>query len=218
MLPLLPADAPPDSFPPLEQALSDPDGLLAVGGDLSPARLLAAYRRGIFPWYSEGEPILWWSPDPRCVFKVGGLHISRRLQRKLRQACYRITFNQAFAEVIRACAEPRRGDNGTWLLPEMQQAYTALHEAGHAESVEVWQGGHLIGGAYGVPVGRVFCAESMFSRASDASKLALVHLDQWLADRGFAWIDAQVGSAHLYHMGAIDLPRAELLQAISQQR
>lgn len=218
MLPLLRADDPPDSFPPVETALEEPNGLLAAGGDLSPARLLAAYYRGIFPWYSQGDPILWWSPDPRTVFKVGQVHVPRRLARKLRQGRFTVTFNQAFDAVIRACAAARDEDGGTWLLPEMQQAYIALHKAGHAESVEVWDDQHLVGGLYGIPAGRVFCAESMFSLVSDASKIALTHLDRRLVEKGFALIDAQVGSAHLYRMGAVDLPRSELVTRIAEQR
>ncbi|MGB1581068.1 MAG: leucyl/phenylalanyl-tRNA--protein transferase [Nevskiales bacterium] len=219
MLPLIRAHDPPEHFPAVDQALDEPNGLLAAGGDLSPSRLLAAYRRGIFPWYSDGDPILWWSPDPRTVFKVGALHIARRLARSLRQHNYRISINEAFADVIRACAEPRsnarHGETGTWLTAEMQQAYIRLHELGHAESVEVWDEDRLVGGLYGLPIGHVFCAESMFSRVRDASKIALVYLDHRLQQRNFRWIDAQVGSGHIYRMGAIDIPRAELLSYLS---
>ncbi|MDX1497648.1 MAG: leucyl/phenylalanyl-tRNA--protein transferase [Salinisphaeraceae bacterium] len=223
MLPLIRAHDPPDYFPPVEHALDEPNGLLAAGGDLSPQRLLAAYTRGIFPWYSEGDPILWWSPDPRTVFKVGELHISRRLARTLRQTPLRITFNQSFAAVIQACAKPRRNKQGnqdadTWLTPEMQTAYIHLHELGHAQSVEVWKDNQLVGGLYGLPIGRVFCAESMFSKVSDASKIALYHLDQWLQEKSYYYIDAQVGSGHLYRMGARDIPRSELIPYLSPEQ
>ena len=209
------ADDPPGSFPPVAQALKDPNGLLAVGGDLSIERLLAAYQRGIFPWYGEGEPILWWSPNPRTVFLPDHIHVSRRLARTMRQARFTVTADKAFSKVIQACAEPRTdqegGDSGTWLLPEMRAAYQRLHDAGHAHSIEVWLGDEIVGGLYGVAVGRVFCAESMFSHQNDASKIALVYLGDWALAKGFKLIDAQVGSAHLYRMGAMDIPREDLV-------
>ena len=196
------------TFPPVSEALKEPDGLLAAGGDLSPERLMAAYRRGIFPWYEQGQPILWWSPDPRAVIPVDGLHISRSLRKKLRRDDYRVSFDTAFAEVVRACAEPRAGSNGTWITDEMQQAYIRLHLLGHAHSVEVWNAeDELIGGLYGVMLDRVFSGESMFSRASNGSKIAMVYLAEWLQMRGIEAIDCQLPNPHLMRMGAIEIPR-----------
>lgn len=211
-------DAPPDHFPPVEQALKHPNGLLAAGGNLSIERLLAAYQRGIFPWYSEGEPILWWSPDPRCVFYPDRIHISRRLRRTLRQGRFQVTFNRDFAEVVHACAAPRPGQHGTWLLPEMREAYIQLYRAGHAQSVEVWQDGILVGGLYGVAMGKLFCAESMFSRVRDASKIALIRLGQNCTESGIELIDAQIGSPHLYRMGAVDISRVEFQDLLALNR
>jgi leucyl/phenylalanyl-tRNA--protein transferase len=194
-------------FPDVERALRDPDGLLAIGGDLAPARLLDAYRRGIFPWYSAGQPILWWSPNPRCVLEPDGLIVNRSLRKVLRRRPFRVTFNRAFHEVIRACAEPRRSGPETWITPDVLESYTALHGTGHAVSVECWAGSALAGGLYGVAIGRVFFGESMFSRHSDASKVALVHLVQQMRLRGFRLLDCQVHSAHLQRLGAVPMPR-----------
>jgi leucyl/phenylalanyl-tRNA--protein transferase len=169
-------DDPPDAFPDPQRALHEPDGLLAVGGDLSPERLLAAYRRGIFPWYEAGQPILWWSPDPRAVLLPDELKVSTSLRKALRSRDVEVTLDRAFADVISGCAAPRPRQRGTWLTPDMQRAYARLHELGYAHSVEVWEDGTLAGGLYGVALGRVFFGESMFSRLRDASKVALVHL------------------------------------------
>ncbi|MDP2809012.1 MAG: leucyl/phenylalanyl-tRNA--protein transferase [Rhodocyclaceae bacterium] len=213
MIPWLPAEAAPESsFPPVERALAEPDGLLAVGGDLSPQRLLAAYRRGIFPWYSEGEPILWWSPDPRMVLFPDELKVSRSLAKILRNVDYEVRFDTAFADVMAACAAaPRHGQPGTWITPEMQAAYRRLHALGHAHSVEIWIDGQLAGGLYGVAIGRAFYGESMFARRRDASKIALAHLCSRLSTRGFGIIDCQMETAHLASLGARPIPRREFL-------
>jgi leucyl/phenylalanyl-tRNA---protein transferase len=209
-------DDDPDSFPDPARALRDPNGLLAFGGDLSPQRLIAAYSRGIFPWYSEGDPLLWWSPDPRCVFATDGVHVSRRLQRTLNNSEWTLSLDRAFARVMRECAAPRAGEPGTWITPEMLAAYTRLHELGYAHSLEVWSGEALIGGIYGVAIGRAFSAESMFSRANDASKCALIGLCRALHGWGFPLLDAQVPNPHLRRMGAITLPRADYLQRLRE--
>jgi len=203
-------------FPDPEHALKEPDGLLAIGGDLSSERLLLAYRQGIFPWYSEGEPILWWSPDPRWVIFPGRLHISRSLQKILSRQPFTFTSNQAFADVIKACSEPRAKQAGTWITPEMQQAYLQLHEQGFAQSLECWQGDQLVGGIYGVVLGRCFFGESMFSRVSNASKAVMVELDSRLQARNFVLLDCQVRSAHLLSMGAEEISRREFLQYIRE--
>ena len=210
-LPLLDPDAP-ERFPDPREALHDPNGLLAFGGDLSPARLLAAYGQGIFPWYGEGEPILWWSPDPRCVFRTESLRVNRSLRRQLRGKSWRLSVDTAFEAVIRACAAPREGHGGTWLVPEMIEAYVALHRLGHAHSVEVWDGTHLVGGVYGVAVGQLFCGESMFSAESGGSKLALVALAALLRSWGWPLIDAQVANAHTLGLGAGEMPREDYLR------
>lgn len=194
-------------FPGVERALRDPDGLLAIGGDLSPARLLDAYRRGIFPWYSAGQPVMWWSPNPRCVLEPDNLRINRSLRRTLNRGAFRVTFNQSFNDVIRACAAPRRSGPETWITRAVLRAYTALHEMGHAVSVECRCGADLVGGMYGVVIGRVFFGESMFSRASDASKVALVHLVHELRRKEFRLLDGQVHSPHLQRLGATPMPR-----------
>lgn len=199
-------------FPPAADALREPDGLLAWGGDLSPARLLNAYRNGIFPWYSQDDPILWWSPDPRTVFDTSALHLSRRFRRSLRHSHWLIRADQAFAEVVDACANtPRRGQHGTWILPEMQQAYLDLHRLGYAHSVEVWSGERMIGGVYGVCAGNVFCGESMFGTESGASKLALAALCRLLAGHDVRWLDAQMHTAHLASLGAVEISRNHYL-------
>nr|VFK10195.1 MAG: leucyl/phenylalanyl-tRNA--protein transferase [Candidatus Kentron sp. LPFa]VFK26263.1 MAG: leucyl/phenylalanyl-tRNA--protein transferase [Candidatus Kentron sp. LPFa] len=195
--------SPPDAFPDPKHALTDPNGLLAVGGDLEPARLLFAYRNGIFPWYSEGEPILWWSPDPRMVLFPQEMKVSRSLRKTLRRGHLRVTYDRCFPTVMRECAAPRadgRGgrDSGTWITREMLEAYIRLHELGYARSVECWEGENLVGGLYGVAIGRVFFGESMFSRVSDASKVALVDLCR----QDYGLIDCQVPSEHLMRLGA----------------
>ena len=213
MIPWLGAD--PERFPPLETALREPDGLLAVGGDLSAERLLAAYRRGIFPWYNEGQPILWWSPDPRAVLLPGAFHLSRRAQRRLRRADLAIRFDSAFDRVVSACAGPRRSGSGTWITVEMAEAFGELHELGHGHSVEVWHGEQLVGGVYGLAIGAVFFGESMFSRVADASKLALAALVLALELRDFALIDCQVGSRHLDSLGCSYLSRQEFSDVLA---
>lgn len=203
---ITPSD-PPDAFPDISRAMREPDGLLAAGGDLSGPRLLAAYRLGIFPWFDAGQPILWWSPDPRCVLVPGQFHASRRLRRELRRSQAEIRFNTRFATVIARCAEPRPGQHGTWITREMIAAYTKLHADGWAHSIEVWQQDALIGGLYGVAIGRVFFGESMFSLQSNASKYALYTASQHLRTRAFALIDCQVMSHHLTTLGATLMPR-----------
>jgi len=194
-------------FPPVEHALDDPNGLLAAGGDLSPDRLLAAYRQGIFPWFNPGEPILWWSPDPRCILFPEDLHLSRSLRKRLRRQDYQVTFDQAFDEVIQACADIRSEKGGTWISQPMQIAYNELHRRGVAHSVEVWIEGELAGGLYGLAMGRMFFGESMFSRQRDASKIAFSHLAVQLQGWGFNLIDCQVYNPHLASLGATVIPR-----------
>ncbi len=204
MLHILSSDT---SFPPLEQALVEPNGLLAAGGDLSPERLISAYRKGIFPWFNEGETILWWSPDPRMVLFPQELQISRSLHKVLKKNHYEIRVDSAFTDVMQACAAPRRGQTGTWIHPEMISAYTALHHQGIAHSVETWIEGRLAGGLYGVAIGKMFFGESMFSRVTDASKIALVHLVKQLERWGYGLIDCQMKTAHLVTMGGREIPR-----------
>ena len=204
-------------FPPLDAALAEPAGLLAAGGDLDPRRILAAYRHGIFPWYSAGEPILWWSPDPRMVLVPGEFKISRSLARTLRNANYEVRLDTAFDEVIHACAvKPRDGQAGTWITPEMQEAYRALHRLGYAHSVETWMAGKLAGGLYGIALGRVFYGESMFSHVRDVSKIALAHLCAHLKRRGFGIIDCQMETAHLASLGARPIPRRDFAARLDQ--
>ncbi|MBV0931780.1 leucyl/phenylalanyl-tRNA--protein transferase [Marinobacterium weihaiense] len=205
-------------FPPLEQALVEPDGLLAAGGDLSEARLLHAYRNGIFPWYNPGEPILWWSPDPRCVLFPNELYLSRSLRKRLRKQDYRVTFDQAFAKVVAACAAPRRGQEGTWISDDIFGAYLNLHHQGHAHSVEVWIGDELVGGLYGLAIGRVFFGESMFSRQRDASKIAFAWLAHQLQYWGYELIDCQVYNDHLASLGATEIPRQDFTRRLEQLR
>ena len=214
-LPVLGA-APDSPFPPPARALRDPDGLLAVGGDLSPTRLLNAYRHGIFPWFSEGQPILWWSPDPRMVFRTDAVHLSARFRRTLRRSPWTVRADTAFERVVAACADaPRRGQHGTWITPAMRAAYVALHRLGHAHSVEIHEGGTLAGGIYGVAVGRMFFGESMFSARPGGSKAALAALARVLHDWGWPLIDAQVESAHLVSLGADALPRDDFLRRVA---
>ncbi|MCE9680730.1 leucyl/phenylalanyl-tRNA--protein transferase [Halomonas alkalisoli] len=209
MLPWLPER--PVSFPPVSQALRDPDGLLAAGGALTPQWLLTAYRRGIFPWYSDDQPILWWSPDPRMVLFPDALRISRSLAKRLRNADFRVTFNRAFAATVDACAAPRPDQPGTWITREMRSAYIDLHRLGYARSVEVWQDERLVGGLYGVALGPVFFGESMFSQARDASKVALVHLVRAMRQGNGRLIDCQMHTRHLASLGARDIARAEFI-------
>lgn len=192
--------------------LANSGGLLGVGGDLHPDRILLAYRQGIFPWYSEGQPILWWSPDPRMVLWVDALHISRSLGKIIRRGDFHITMDTAFDEVMTACADvPRPGQQGTWITPELKEGFVALHDAGHAHSIEAWKDGELVGGLYGLTVGRVFCGESMFAVVPNASKVAFVALVQQLRRWGFPMVDCQVHTPHLARFGAREVPRKRFL-------
>ena len=213
MIPWLAAD---DDFPPLERALREPNGLLAAGADLSLRRLVQAYRNGIFPWYSDGQPILWWSPDPRMVLYPAALRISRSLGKRLRRRNYEIRTDTAFNAVVRACAAPRADRSGTWITGGMISAYEALHRAGHAHSVETWIAGELAGGLYGVALGRAFFGESMFSRAADASKIALAHLVRQVERWNYGMIDCQMTTAHLARFGAREIPRAEFMRKLRE--
>ncbi len=204
------------AFPDVELALCEPDGLLAVGGDLSPERLTEAYRNGIFPWYNESEPILWWSPDPRMVLFPERLHVARSLRKLLHKGRYTITFDRDFASVIEQCAALREG--GTWITRDMRQAYCRLHQLGLAHSVECWRDRKLVGGLYGVALGRVFFGESMFSLETNASKVALVRLVERLREYGYRMMDCQVHSGHLQSLGAQDIPRVEFLRMLKQWR
>lgn len=208
---LSPGD-PVERFPPHSAALRDPPGLLAAGGDLAPERLIAAYQRGIFPWFSPGEPVLWWSPDPREVLLPGEFHCSRSLARTLRSNHFEFRRDSAFAEVIAACAAPRSGSRGTWITPAMRRAYLELHRRGVAHSIETWRDGRLVGGLYGIRVGRVFCGESMFSHETDASKAALATLVAGCPQQGIELIDCQMPSPHLRSLGSRALPRGEFLR------
>ena len=214
-LPALSSD-PTAPFPPARTARVDPDGLLAMGGDLSPARLINAYRHGIFPWYSHGQPILWWCPDPRTVFDTGQVRLSSKFRRQLRRSDWTVTADTAFAEVIRQCAAtPREGQDGTWITPEMIAAYDTLHRLGHAHSVEVFDGDdRLVGGLYGVAIGRMFFGESMYSAASGGSKVALAGLARQLSAWGWPLMDAQVENVHLLSLGAQLWPREAFLAQV----
>ncbi len=203
-------------FPPVDTALAHPNGLLAKGGDLSLPRLLDAYRHGIFPWFNPGEPILWWSPDPRMVLVPDEIRVGRSLARRLRNAGFETRVDTAFVEVMRGCAEPREGEPGTWISPVMIAAYSRLFEAGFAHSVETWHDARLVGGLYGVAIGRMFYGESMFSRMPDASKVALVRLAQQLHAWGFGLIDCQMETPHLARMGARPIPRAAFVAQLAQ--
>ena len=211
LLHLAPHSAP-DAFPDPELALDEPNGLLAAGGDLGPRRLLCAYRRGIFPWFSEGQPILWWSPDPRAVLWPDALRTSRTLRRTQRRATFAITANTAFDRVVRECAAPRSGQDGTWITRGMAAAYGRLHRSGHAHSIECWRGTELAGGLYGIVIGRVFFGESMFSRVADASKIALAHL----CTLGFGLIDCQIPNPHLARLGAVEMTRRRFLTLLDE--
>jgi leucyl/phenylalanyl-tRNA--protein transferase len=204
-----------DRFPRAEKALKEPNGLLAAGGDLSSHRLLEAYRQGIFPWYSGDEPILWWSPDPRMVLYCAELKVSRSLAKSMRNKGYEVRIDTNFRDVLAGCAGPRRDAGGTWLSEDMRKAYFALHRAGHAHSFETWRKGELVGGLYGVALGRMFFGESMFSRATDASKVALVGLVEELRRRGFPLIDCQVRTPLLASLGAREIPRRVFLREIA---
>ena len=205
-----------EEFPDVDTALEDPNGLLAAGGDLSPQRLLDAYAHGIFPWYSQGEPILWWSPDPRMVFATDMVHVSTRLRRWLRGCDWTIRADTAFAQVMRACAAPRATQRGTWITREMLDAYTGLHALGYAHSVEVYDSERLVGGIYGVAVGHMFFGESMFSAATNASKVALLALCRVLRGWGFPLLDAQVESPHLMSLGAFNMPRKQFRAEVAR--
>ena len=204
-----------DPFPPVDTALRDPNGLLCAGADLSIERLLAAYRGGIFPWYSGCEPILWWSPDPRMVLFCDELKVSRSLAKNMRNKGFEVRIDFAFPSVIKACAGPRKGETGTWLGKDMLVAYTALHRAGYAHSFETWRDGELAGGLYGVAIGRMFFGESMFSRATDASKVALVALAGELRARGFPLVDCQQRTPLLASLGAREIPRRQFLRRVA---
>jgi leucyl/phenylalanyl-tRNA--protein transferase len=213
LIPWLEGDA---DFPPLEQALRRPNGLLAASGDLSAERLTRAYRRGIFPWYSAGEPVLWWSPDPRMVLFPGELRISRSLAKTLRKGAFNVTADAAFDQVIQGCSEPRAGQPGTWITPQMQEAYCLLHRQGRAHSVETWQDKRLVGGLYGVAIGRAFFGESMFSRVSEASKVALAHLVPQLERWEFGLVDCQMRTALLASFGAREVPRSQFARRLAE--
>ncbi|MBK9130854.1 MAG: leucyl/phenylalanyl-tRNA--protein transferase [Gammaproteobacteria bacterium] len=203
-------------FPPVTRALTEPNGLLAIGGCLDPDWLIEAYRNGIFPWFSPGQPILWWSPDPRMVLFPERLKVSRSLEKLIRQGVYTVTLDQDFGGVIRACSEPRGPDGGTWITEDMIEAYTRLHELGHAHSIEAWFDGILVGGLYGVALGRVFFGESMFYRRRDASKVAFVQLVRQLRRWGFGLIDCQMSTEHLRRFGAAEIPRAAFMGLLGE--
>ncbi len=213
MLTLLRDGAP---FPPVERALHEPNGLLAIGGDLSPARLLDAYRHGIFPWFNAGDPILWWSPDPRMVLLPRELKIARSLRKTLARKNFEVRADSAFEQVMRACAAPRRGQPGTWIHETMIASYSELHRMGYAHSVETWMEGELAGGLYGIAIGRMFYGESMFSNRTDASKIALAHLAAQLTRWNFGMIDCQMNTPHLASLGAREIPRANFIQRMQE--
>ena len=205
-----------DPFPPVEQALVEPNGLLAAGGDLSPARLLDAYARGIFPWFNDEDPVLWWSPDPRMVLLPGELHLSRSLRRAIRSQEFTVTFDRAFQGVMEGCAGPRDKQDGTWITADMMRAYTRMAGLGHAHSVEAWAEGELAGGLYGVAVGRIFYGESMFTRRSNASKVAVSWLARQLDRWQFELIDCQMATVHLASLGAREVPRTDFLRRLER--
>lgn len=203
------ASDPPDTFPDVESSLSEPDGLLAAGGDLSAERLLAAYARGIFPWYEKGQPILWWCPDPRCILWPADLHISRRLRQQMRNSPAELRFDCSFGNVVRECAGERRSQQGTWITDEMIAAYEQLHADDWAHSIEVWDDDELVGGLYGICIGKVFFGESMFSKKPNSSKMAMLGLATHMQSSGLELIDCQVVSRHLMTLGAQVIPRSE---------
>lgn len=206
------------NFPDPELALDDPNGLLAIGGDLSAPRLLEAYNNGIFPWFSEDSPILWWSPNPRAILLFDQLKVSQSLKKVLRKNVFQISFDKAFEQVISACAEPRKQEKSTWITDEMIESYIKLHLEDHAHSVEVWQQDKLVGGLYGITIGGIFCGESMFSRVANASKVALVHLVKHLQQKHFLLIDCQIMNPHLSSMGAINISRTQFLKLLKDAR
>lgn len=205
-----------DLFPDVELALDEPNGLLAVGGDLNPKRLLAAYKKGIFPWFNDDQPILWWSPNPRSILKLDDLKISRSLSKTLKKNIFHVSFDTAFDDVINECASMRKDGFGTWITSDMADAYKELHQLGYAHSVECWHEQKLVGGLYGLSIGHAFFGESMFSRKSDASKVALVHLVQQLKQWGFDFIDAQVSSEHMESLGAKNITRRQFINELQQ--
>ena len=213
MIPWLSAN---EAFPPVHRALREPNGLLAAGGELTLERLLEAYRHGIFPWYSDGQPILWWSPDPRMVLVPREMEVSRSLRKRLRKRDFEVRTDTSFKDVMDACAAPRDGEAGTWITQEMISAYAAFHRAGHAHSVETWVDGRLAGGLYGVSIGRAFFGESMFARETDASKIALAHLARQLDRWEYGLIDCQMVTSHLTSLGARPVPRKDFLRALSE--
>lgn len=213
MIPLL---GPTDPFPPVTRALVEPNGLLAAGGGLGIDRLIDAYSRGIFPWFSDGDPVLWWCPHPRMVLPTHGLHVSRSLRRRLRRRDYVVTMDRAFGEVLTACAAPRARETGTWLVPAMMRAYERLHRSGYAHSIEVWVGDELAGGLYGVALGRMFYGESMFSRRTDGSKMALACLCAQLRRWRFPIIDCQMRTSHLESLGALAMPRRQFVALVER--
>lgn len=205
------------AFPPTSAALKEPNGLLAIGGDLSPTRLLSAYRQGIFPWFSDDEPIMWWSPSPRMILFPKELRISRSLKKTINKQLFDIRFNTAFEAVMQACSEVSRPDqDGTWITQTMINAYCQLHEMGYAQSAEAWLDGKLVGGCYGIKIGQVFFGESMFHRVSDASKVAFVHMVQHLHDSQINMIDCQMNTAHLARFGAKEVDRKTFEQQLRQ--
>jgi leucyl/phenylalanyl-tRNA---protein transferase len=213
---MIPFLGPTDPFPPVDQALDQPDGLLAAGGTLTMKRLIDAYTLGIFPWFNDGDPVLWWSPDPRTVLAPSRLHISHSLKKRLKKNGFLVTIDAAFARVLDGCAAPRAEDSGTWLTPQMRRAYTSLHVAGLAHSIEVWMDGELAGGIYGVALGRMFFGESMFSRRTDASKIAMARLAQQLDRWGFPLIDCQLETDHLLSLGAEHMPRRAFVREVDR--
>ena len=213
---MIPFLGPADPFPPVEQALDHPDGLLAAGGTLSLHRLIEAYGRGIFPWFNEGDPVLWWSPDPRTVLVPSRFHVSHSLRKRLKKEAFLVTVDAVFTRVLDGCAAPRPREAGTWLTPPMRQAYTALFAAGLAHSIEVWMSGDLVGGVYGVSIGRVFFGESMFARQPDASKIGLARLCAQLARWGVPFLDCQLETEHLMSLGAERMPRRQFVQHVAR--
>lgn len=213
MIPFLDID---DPFPPVDVALTDPNGLLAAGGDLSPHRLLDAYSRGIFPWFGDDDPVLWWSPDPRMVLFSAELNVSRSLRRVVRAGRFTVTLDRAFGAVMAGCASPRPGQDGTWITPDMTEAYTLLARLGYAHSVEAWLDGALVGGLYGIVMGRMFFGESMFARVTDASKVAFVHLVRQLRRWDMPMLDCQMSTRHLASLGAREIPRAAFVAEVQR--
>ena len=212
MIPRL-GESPDSPFPPIETALEEPDGLLAWGGDLTEPRLLNAYSQGIFPWYSADDPFLWWSPAQRCILSTRHMHLSKRLVRRLRSGELRLTADEQFLQVVSTCADCRES---TWITDEMKSAYLQLHRSGYAHSIEAWHNGELVGGLYGVALGKVFFAESMFSSRNDASKIVLAHLCRWLAEQGFPFLDCQVTNPHLLSLGASMIVRQEFMRQLNR--